>query len=130
MLPKLFSSSLGSYLATLTVVLGFLSQITQALDRKKVTEVFKVKEGTENGGCDNHLIDVWFDEAFDLANHVDECLKAAQNALEEKDLEHDSLQYLKTFFNLNPKEEADFNSHFEKMRGKYFHNQSLRIILL
>ena len=83
MLPKLFSSSLGSYLATLTIMLGFLSQITQTKARKHVTEIFEVKTGTENGGCDNYPVDEWFAEASDLANHVKRCFDSAQKALEE-----------------------------------------------
>ncbi|WAO94422.1 Hypothetical protein NCS54_01200400 [Fusarium falciforme] len=97
-------------------MLGFLSQITQTKARKHVTEIFKVKTGTENGGCDNYRVDEWFAEALDLANHVKRCFDSAQKALEEKDLDHDSLHYLKTFFNLDPTEKTIFNEHFDKMK--------------
>ncbi|KAJ3545558.1 hypothetical protein NM208_g2455 [Fusarium decemcellulare] len=90
MLPKPFSFSLGSYLATLTIILGFFSQITQAQARKHVSEVFDVKKGTENGGCDNYRVDEWFEEALVLARHVDGCFDFAKKALEERDLDHDN----------------------------------------
>ncbi|KAM5353356.1 hypothetical protein ACJ41O_000006 [Fusarium nematophilum] len=97
-------------------MLGFLSQIKQIKARKHVTEIFEVKTGTENGGCDNYRVDEWFAEASDLALHVTRCFDSAQKALEERDLDHDSFHYLKTFFNLDPREETNFNDHFDKMK--------------
>lgn len=119
MLPKLFPPSPGSYLATLTIMLCFLSHIMQAMARKHVTQIFKVKTGAEGGGCDGHPVDDWFGEAFDLATHVKRCFDSADEALVKKDLNHDSFHYLKTFFNLDPREETNFKEQFDKMKSKF-----------
>ncbi|KAF4463279.1 hypothetical protein FALBO_9899 [Fusarium albosuccineum] len=49
----------------------FVGRGLQAPARKHVSEVFDVKKGTENGGCDNYRVDEWFEDALVLASHVD-----------------------------------------------------------
>ncbi len=82
-----------SPLAQLLLAFGSLSQVA-CID---VGDVFIVKSGTTNGGCDEKNIEQWFQDSQTL-------IKSASTGATSMD--DDSRKYLKTFFSIGPKGDA------------------------
>lgn len=82
-----------SHLAKLLVSLISVSQVACVA----VGDVFIVKGGTTNGGCDGKNIDQWFQDSLAL-------IKSASTGATSTD--DDVRKYLKTFFNIGPNDDA------------------------
>ncbi|RWA04258.1 hypothetical protein EKO27_g10847 [Xylaria grammica] len=74
-----------------------LTTFTPAILGISVGDVFIVKTGTTNGGCDGKNIDGWFDDTVTLANSA----SAGAAAVDQ-----DSRKYLMTFFSIRPQDDA------------------------
>ncbi|KAI0479324.1 hypothetical protein GGR56DRAFT_373305 [Xylariaceae sp. FL0804] len=81
-------------LARLAILFAALIPASRAVS---VGDVFIVKMGTTNGGCDNQNIDGWFADSQTLAN------SAATGAAAT---DSDSRKYLQTFFSIKPGDDA------------------------
>ncbi|KAI1372059.1 hypothetical protein F4677DRAFT_273640 [Hypoxylon crocopeplum] len=84
-----------SFISHLTKQIFFFSSLSQAVT---VHDVFNVKGGKSNGGCDGQNIDKWFSDSQTLIDSA-----AAGAAATDAD----SRAYLKTFFNIGPTDDAD-----------------------
>ncbi|KAJ3577379.1 hypothetical protein NPX13_g3186 [Xylaria arbuscula] len=80
--------------AWVALVFSLLASTTQGVS---VGDVFDVKTGTTNGGCDGKNIDAWFADTITLANTA---------AVGAAATDQDSRGYLKTFFNIGPQDDA------------------------
>ena len=89
-----FAMPSASPVAWVALILGFLTSTTQGVS---VGDVFDVKSGTTKGGCDMKNIDGWFTDTVTLANSASTGVAAT---------DQDSRQYLKTFFNIGPQDDA------------------------
>ncbi|KAF5556836.1 hypothetical protein FPHYL_7867 [Fusarium phyllophilum] len=80
----------------------------------KVTEVFRVKSGTELGGCDNFDVNRWFSDARLLVNVAKQALLEAQQFFDKGNKDSQIEKYLRAFFRFDP-EDVSAKSTLEKM---------------
>jgi hypothetical protein len=130
MMPA-FSSSFFTRLAQAILIFGFLSRAIQAEDTDVpdsdppadlvVSDVFVVKSGTEKGGCDDHDVNQWYQDAVTLARAAQEVLADAVAANANGDTSAESLKYLQTFFDIRPLKRTplEFTTRTDKMTGKF-----------
>jgi hypothetical protein len=83
----------------------------------KVTQVFRVKSGTELGGCDNFDVNRWFSDARLLVKAAKEALLEAQMFFDKGNKDSQIESYLRAFFRFDP-EDVSAKSTLEKMIGK------------
>ncbi|PNP85122.1 hypothetical protein FNYG_01647 [Fusarium nygamai] len=80
----------------------------------KVTQVFRVKSGTELGGCDNFDVNRWFSDARVLVKAAQEALSEAQQFFDKGNKDSQIESYLRAFFRFDP-EDVSAKSTLEKM---------------
>ncbi|KAI0975968.1 hypothetical protein F4678DRAFT_469733 [Xylaria arbuscula] len=84
-------------MSRVTQVVILLGALTPAIYAVSVGDVFDIKQGTTNGGCDGKNVDAWFADAITLGSSA-----AAGAAATDQD----SRKYLKTFFSIGPQDDA------------------------
>ncbi|KAJ3543723.1 hypothetical protein NM208_g3426 [Fusarium decemcellulare] len=107
------SPSVLSPLWFILVFVSFLHVEGQKIDLdSKVTDIFKVKQGTNGGGCDNYPVEDWFQDAKLLAGFARNAVLVAGGVKtpDEADLtitKVDAQQLLLAFFNIAPGGDED-----------------------
>ncbi|KAF4448369.1 hypothetical protein F53441_8177 [Fusarium austroafricanum] len=83
----------------------------------QVTEVFHVKSGTENGGCDGFDVNMWFSDARFLLDLTDKALLEAKKSYDDDFKDSQVLKYLDAFFRIDSKDDSS-KATVEEMRAK------------
>lgn len=114
-----FSPLLTPWLARLTILLAFVSPTIQGTISARagtIDDVFHIKTGTVNGGCDNYDVVQWWNDGRVLADSAGQALRNAKSSKANGVTNSDSQKHIWTFFKLDAADDS-FNDIVDELIG-------------